>query len=84
MRSNPSEYRNLAVPDIGLTQAFDVIITPPKGTADGTYLVRLDIVGDGTVYGTWTAVVSVQCGAGGCVAREDRCRKVFPWLLIPG
>lgn len=81
---SPPEYRRLLVPDAGLTQAFQFVVTPPKGTADGTYPIRIDVIGDGTVYATWIANVEVvNCGIPGCVAREERCKSAFPWLLIP-
>ncbi len=83
VQSSPPEYRDLAVPDTGLIQAFQTTIRPPKGTADGAYAIHILVVGDGTTYVTWTAVVQVDCGVKGCVVREERCKHIFPWLLIP-
>jgi hypothetical protein len=47
---SPPEYLDLDVPPGGLLRRFDATLAPPPETADGTYNLVLDAVGDGARY----------------------------------
>jgi hypothetical protein len=67
----PPEYLNVPW---GTTKTFDVAITPPADTISGTYVLHLDVFGDGVLLGTTTLTKTIGSIPG---------VPEFPTLLFP-
>jgi len=53
----PPEYNDVAW---GSTKEFNVAITPPADTISGTYVLHLDVFGDGVLLGTTTVTKDIS------------------------
>lgn len=63
VKITPVQQSNLLVPDTGLPLSFRADVAIPQDLAGkipaGDYTLKIDAVGDGTVYNTWTLIITV-------------------------
>lgn len=83
VKITPAQQSNLLIPDAGLPLTFQAAVAIPQGLAkklpDGDYTLKIDAVGDGTVYNTWTLIVTVRgCGL---IVPPPPCSKL-PWSVL--
>lgn len=84
VKITPAQQSNLLVPDTGLPLSFQADVAIPKDLARKLeakeYPVKIEAIGDGTVYNTWTLVVTVPTS---CAVEPPRppCEEL-PWNLL--
>lgn len=63
VKITPAQQSNLTVPDTGLPVSFNTDIAIPQALAGkipaGDYTLQIAAIGDGTVYHTWTLIITV-------------------------
>ncbi len=84
VKITPAQQSNLLVPDTGLPLSFQAAIAIPKDMTGkipaGDYTIKIDAVGDGTVYNTWTLIVTVPTSC--AVPLPPPPCALWPWNVL--
>lgn len=84
VKITPAQQSNLLVPDAGLPLSFQAEIAIPKDLEipAGDYTIKIDAVGDGTVYNTWTLIITVGSSCPTVIEITPAPCTVLPWNVL--